>query len=160
MTGSNTIQHIKILTGIAFSLGVLLLLWKLPDVLESTQSSQLLTIVEPCNLKKAHCEATDNHKSISLSVNPPSIPSMEPLTFTVRLGNLPAKTVVLELKGKEMFMGINKIQLSPLPDGITWEGTTELAVCVTGSMIWLASILAYTDSTAEPHTATFEFESP
>ncbi|BBB30175.1 hypothetical protein [Neptunomonas japonica] len=160
MTGNKTIQHIKILTGIACSLGVLILLWKLPDMLESTQSSRLLTVVEPCDLKQSDCKAKYDKKSISLNVSPSFIPSMAPLTFTVVLDNIQAKTVILELKGKEMFMGINKVQLSPLPDGITWKGTTELAVCVTGSMVWLASVLTYTDSTTEPHKATFEFESP
>lgn len=160
MRGNKTIQHIKLLIGVAFSLGVLVLLWKLPDMLEDSQSPNLLTVTEPCDLKQSHCEAIYGKKRISLKVNPPSIPPMMPLTFTVTLDSIQAKTVVLELKGKDMFMGINKIKLSPLPDGITWEGTTELAVCVTGSMVWLASILTYTDSTAASNKATFEFESP
>ncbi len=160
MTGSKTIQHIKMLTVIALSLGVLILLWKLPDMIESSQSSKLLTVVEPCDLKQSHCKAVAGKRSISLKVNPPSIPSMAPLTFTVTLDSIQAKTVVLELKGKEMFMGINKIKLSPLPDGVTWEGTTELAVCVTGSMLWLASIFTYTDPSVASNKATFEFESP
>ncbi|WP_293267786.1 hypothetical protein [Neptunomonas sp.] len=160
MTGSKVIKHIKVLVGIAFSLGILVCLWLLPDMLEKKQSSKLLTVAEPCNLQHSHCRATHEEKSISLKVTPPSIPSMAPLTFTVTLDNIQAKTVILELKGKKMFMGINKIPLSPLPDGITWEGTTELAVCVTGTMVWLASILTYADATAEPNKATFEFESP
>lgn len=55
-----------------------------------------------------------------------------------------------------MFMGVNQIPMTQQPDG-TWQATTELAVCTTGKMVWLANIIIER-ANQRPVKATFEFE--
>lgn len=158
MPKSKTAQLIKALAGITLLAGVLLLLLKLPDILDEQQQSILFLIPENCDLNTAPCTANKGSKSISLAITPQKIASLVPLTFSVTLTNIDAQSVVLDIQGKDMFMGINQIKLSPSPDGKTWKGVTELAVCTTNTMFWRASVLAYPNETATPDKATFEFE--
>jgi hypothetical protein len=55
-----------------------------------------------------------------------------------------------------MFMGINQIDMKKVNDN-TWSGSIEMAVCTTGSMTWLASLLIHDESLAYPTRAEFEF---
>lgn len=158
MAKSKTRQLISALTGIILLAGVLLFLLKLPDILAKPQPPMLYALAENCDLNTAPCTATKGKKSISVAITPEKISSLVPLVFSVTLTNINAQSVVLDLQGKDMFMGINQIKLSPASDGNTWEGTAELAVCTTNTMFWRASILAYPDETSNPEKATFEFE--
>lgn len=152
-------QRIKVISGIVLLLGVLLFLLMLPEIIQKQQQPVLFLISEPCDLKETSCTATKGNKSISLEITPGNIASLVPLTFLVTLKNIQAQSVVLDIKGKEMFMGINQIKLLPTSGENMWTGTTELAVCTTGMTTWTASILAYPDQSTEPEIATFEFES-
>ncbi|SFG95090.1 hypothetical protein [Neptunomonas qingdaonensis] len=151
-------QLISALMGIATLVGILLLLLKLPDILSESQPPVLYSLAEGCDLNNGPCTASQGNKSISVAITPEKISSLVPLVFSVTLTNINAQSVILDLQGKDMFMGINQIKLSPASDGNTWEGTAELAVCTTNTMFWRASILAYPDETSNPEKATFEFE--
>jgi len=109
-----------------------------------------------CLLQAETCHATLDDKTLSLSVEPKKIATLVPLTFNVKINNISASKVVLDLNGKEMFMGINRTILHQVSDS-NWEGITELAVCTTGEMIWEASVKIYNQSDSTPLTATFEF---
>ncbi len=158
MATNKTKQLITALSGIVILAGVLFFLLKLPEILDESQRSMVFSLAENCDLNTAPCTASDGDKSISLAITPQQIASLVPLTFSVSLTNIDAHSVVLDIQGKDMFMGINQIKLSPSSDGKAWEGVTELAVCTTDSMFWKASILVYPDATAIPDKATFEFE--
>jgi hypothetical protein len=169
MLSNQTYQLLKIVAGIFAFSAVLLALWKLPEILNKEQKQHVFSIIKPCDLKQAPCTAAQGNKSIFLEVAPKNIASLMPITFTVTLKNIEAHTVVLDITGKDMYMGINQIKLTPrvnnslsteaVWEGTVWSGTTELAICTTGSMLWQAAVLTYPDQTSEPNIATFEFES-
>lgn len=158
MVKSRATQRISALIGAVLLAGVLFFLVKLPDILVEPQQPILFALTESCDLNTAQCTASQDNKSISLAITPQRIASLVPLVFSVTLTNINAQSVVLDIQGKDMFMGINQIKLSPSADGKTWEGTTELAVCTTNTMFWRASISAYPDETSDPDKAIFEFE--
>lgn len=158
MATNKTKQIFSALSGIVALAGVLFFLLKLPEILDESKQPMAFSLEENCDLNTAPCTASDGNKSISLKITPQKIASLVPLVFSVSLTNIEAQNVVLDIQGKDMFMGINQIQLSPSSDGKTWEGVTELAVCTTNSMFWQASILVYPNATAAPDKATFEFE--
>lgn len=159
MIDSKTTQHIRILIMITLLSGILFFLLKLPIILSDLQQSIPFTTSENCDLKKTKCIAVKGDRSISLEIIPKNIGSLVPLTFSVTLHNIEAQSILLDIQGKEMYMGINQIKLSPASGKNNWIGTTELAICTTGMMTWNASVLAYSDQSAEPDIATFEFES-
>ena len=47
--------------------------------------------------------------------------------------------VWVDLQGVDMFMGVNQFEL--VHTGNAWQGITELAVCTTGKMRWLARVI-------------------
>ncbi len=55
-------------------------------------------------------------------------------------------------------MGINQTEMSYDSNAKDWIATTELAVCVTGSMIWQVRIKILAEDHLKPINATFEFE--
>ncbi|SIS59781.1 hypothetical protein [Neptunomonas antarctica] len=174
MLSNQTYQLLKIVAGIFAFSAVLLVLWKLPQILDKEETPHTFSVIEPCDLKQAACTATQGNKSITLEARPKNIVSLMPINFTVKLKNIEAHTVVLDITGKDMYMGINQIKLTPRTDDsysketvsdgtdtkeTVWEGTTELAICTTGSMLWQAAVLTYPDPTSKSQIATFEFES-
>lgn len=132
-----------------------LVLW-LPGQLEQTPVHSSLPS-PACLISSTPCVSQKDEQSITMFVQDDTIKSMQPLTFTVQLDNILADSVLLDLKGRDMYMGINQVQLSPVVDQPgTWQGTTELAVCVTGEMRWFAQVVAQTASGSI--STQFEFD--
>lgn len=82
---------------------------------------------------------------MTLSVDADEIRSMRPLNFTLKLDGIDASEIMLDLKGIDMNMGINQSHFIPVTNKEgQWRTTTELAVCVTGTMRWRANVIART----------------
>lgn len=136
---------------------VLVLIWQLPKLLTPATSADTLQLhAAGCLLNHHRCSAREKEQQVELSVEADTIQSLTPLPFVAALSGLEADTVTLVLEGKEMFMGVNQIPMTQQPDG-TWQATTELAVCTTGKMVWLANIIIER-ANQRPVKATFEFE--
>lgn len=116
----------------------------LPTLLQDAPpKSRILQAAPGCELSQRFCSAQLEQQQIQLKINSPEISSAAPLVFEVALTNVKADQVMLDLKGRDMYMGLNQVMLSRVP-GTTdrWHGETTLAVCTTGKMTWVSSIIA------------------
>ena len=137
---SNILQ-IGIILAIAVGLGFTLYL---PTLLQDTPpQSRTLQTAPGCDLTHSSCSAVSGQQQILLTINSAKISSATPLQFEVKLSNIQADQVMLDLKGQDMYMGLNQVMLNKVP-GTTdrWQGETTLAVCTTGKMTWISSIIA------------------
>ena len=97
----------------------------------------------------------DGVRSLEFELAPRQARSLEPLEFRVRTEGMDTTTVNIQLEGRDMYMGINQLQLQPVPgEPGLWRGIGELAVCTTGEMIWQARVQAAGSSNLN---ALFEF---
>lgn len=119
----------------------------LPGLVQQGQLQGDIQLPEPdCEITAPGCKTQQDQLSVAMQLDSGRVRAATPLTFTVELENIPAQSVMVDLQGKDMYMGINQIQLSPVEGNPgTWQGSTELAVCVTGEMTWQARVLAATD---------------
>jgi hypothetical protein len=151
--------NLKTITGLLLTLGAIIIIWKLPHFLSQTNTPAVreLRSEAQCDLTKGACYAKLDEIEITLSIEPKQFSSLKPLFFTAEISGLDVTEAILDLQGKEMYMGINQTPLTLNPNTRVWTGVTELAVCTTGSMIWQASIIARENDQTTPIKATFEF---
>ncbi len=122
-----------------------LLIWQLPRLAEHwlaepAQDVEVLTAA-PCDLNQSSCSASNGRVSVSFGLTPVPIRSLQTLTADLRLDGLQADRIQLSLEGRDMYMGLNQIALTPGALPGQWLGSTELAVCTTGRMIWRARLI-------------------
>lgn len=109
-----------------------------------------------CDLHRAPCSLRlPEGGRISLSLAPRPIPVAQPLTVEVVLSDLVADAVAVDFSGVEMSMGYNRQALRPAGQG-RFVGQATLPVCVTGRMLWQATVLVEKGSTRI--AAPFRFE--
>lgn len=135
------ILQIGIIMAITVGLGFTLYL---PTLLQDTPpQSRILQTAPGCKLGQTFCGATAGQQQIQLKIENDEIRSATPLQFEVKLSNIEADQVMLDLKGQAMYMGLNQVMLNKVP-GTTdrWQGEATLAVCTTGKMTWISSIIA------------------
>lgn len=156
---------VRIGLGLVASMLVLVLLWQLPDWLDQPETPPVILDLSHCDLaQQRRCLLRlDQQTQVLLTVandNGPSVPirSLQPLTFKATLTGIEATHLRLDLKGKEMYMGINQTPMSRQPHTQHWQGSTELAVCTTGEMIWQAWLHIDRGPLAAPINAVFEFK--
>lgn len=128
------------------------------DIIEEGQQADSVRIPPlPCDLHTGACIASRGNQQLQLRVTPGPLASLKPLEVEVRLQQLDARQVMLDLQGVDMYMGLNQIHLTQdeeRPD--IWRGTTELAVCTTGEMTWRASV--YVDTPDNVYSTAFDFD--
>ncbi|MDI6749183.1 MAG: hypothetical protein QMD73_03260 [Rhodocyclaceae bacterium] len=94
-----------------------------------------------CDLHRAPCTASlPGGGRLSFSLSPRPIPVATPLDVEVALEGLEAERVKVDFAGVEMSMGYNR----PTLRAITAQrhvGQATLPVCVTGRMLWQATVL-------------------
>lgn len=80
----------------------------------------------------------------------------EIVQFSLQLEGIQPESVALQLEGRDMYMGINRLQLEEAADqpGL-WLGSTELAICTTHLMQWQARVEAQAGTA--PVIAHYEF---
>lgn len=129
----------------------------LPGLIQTDNQVSALKLTNPdCSLNYGECVATLDQHEIALEIKSETIRSATPMLFEVTLDNIQADQVMLDLKGKEMFMGLNQVMLTPVagaPD--RWQGEVTLAVCTTGEMVWISSVVLEKDG--QKTKADFEF---
>lgn len=141
----------------ALLIGLGLVLY-LPSFLEPDNQASALKLTHPdCSLNNGECVAKLEQQKIALEIKSETIRSATPMLFEVTLNNITANQVMLDLKGKEMFMGLNQVMLKPVAgDPSRWQGAATLAVCTTGEMTWVASVIA--EKSGQLTQADFEFK--
>ncbi|GGK86013.1 hypothetical protein [Amphritea balenae] len=105
-----------------------------------------VSVKSDCDLKKESCKVEINDLSMTVDVLPRNINSMTPMSYTVKIEGVESESVMIDLQGTEMFMGLNQTQLTAVPGqpGL-FKGTGELGACTTGEMGWRATIVAVTE---------------
>ncbi len=98
-----------------------------------------------CDLHQTACTAAlPGGGRLIFSLTPRPIPVATPLRVEVRLEGIAAQRVKVDFAGVEMSMGYNRPTLEALsPTHHVGEAT--LPVCVTGRMLWQATVLLATD---------------
>jgi hypothetical protein len=101
--------------------------------------------VDPaCDLRAAPCSSRlPTGGTVTLSVEPRSIPVMEPVWLEVRVEGARASGVEVDIAGVDMNMGYNRPTLQPQADG-RFLGQTTIPVCVRSRMDWEAKVLIRT----------------
>lgn len=128
------------------------------DMIEDMQQVDSIRLPPlPCDLHNGACIASRGNQQLQLSITPGPITSLTPLEIEVRLQQLEARQVILDLQGVEMYMGLNQVTLVQDPERQhIWRGVTELAVCSTGEMTWRAQVLVDTED--QLYSTEFDFD--
>jgi hypothetical protein len=94
-----------------------------------------------CDLHKRACAAAlPGGGRVELSILPRPIPMVTTLQVEVRTAGVEAPRVEVDFAGVDMNMGINRPALAPAGPGLH-RGEAALPVCVTGNMVWQATVL-------------------
>ncbi|MCP4993097.1 MAG: hypothetical protein GY934_04830 [Gammaproteobacteria bacterium] len=97
-----------------------------------------------CDLRAGPCTGTlSDGRSITLEIEPKSIPVMKPLQFTVRLQGLAAKGIEIDFQGVDMNMGYNRPKLTAMHHRL-FKGEGVLPICTRTAMEWEARVLVQT----------------
>jgi hypothetical protein len=94
-----------------------------------------------CDLQQGSCSAPlPEGGRLAFSLMPHPIPVTTPLEMEVRLEGLAADKVAVDFAGVSMNMGFNRLGLNSTGAG-RFTGQATLPVCVTGRMVWQATVL-------------------
>ncbi len=127
----------------------------LPPLLTASQPPSLIT--EPgCDLSDSPCASRAGEQSMLLELSSGPAQAGRTVEFSLQLQAIPAQAIWLQLEGRDMYMGINRLQLQQADDtpGL-WRGATELAICTTERMLWQVRVEALAPTS--PITAIYEF---
>ncbi len=99
-----------------------------------------------CDLRQGPCTSTPfEGAAVSLSIEPRSIPVVQPLQLEVVVENLDPQEVTVDFSGVDMNMGFNRASLEARGGG-RHVGTAMLPVCVRSRMEWEATVMLETGS--------------
>ncbi len=92
-----------------------------------------------CDLGAGPCQQSLAGGSVVFSIEPGEIPLMKPLALAVATEGLAVAGVVVEIRGLNMDMGLNRTVLTRSGDG-PWRGETILPICSQRQMEWEAAV--------------------
>ena len=92
-----------------------------------------------CDLRTAPCRQAVASGWVSFSISPREIPLMQTLSLLVSTEGIEVDEVVVEVRGLNMAMGLNRTRLIQASDGL-WSGETILPVCSQRKMEWEAAV--------------------
>ncbi|MFZ4539441.1 hypothetical protein [Propionivibrio sp.] len=117
--------------------------------------------IEPvagCDLHKQACLAEiPGGGRIELSITPHPIPVVQPLQVSVTISGVVANKVEIDFAGVTMNMGYNRRALSADGNG-RYASEAMLPVCITGRMLWRATLVLETGR--QRIAVPFLFEAP
>lgn len=117
-----------------------------------------LTPAEGCDLNQQACHADiPGGGRIELAISPHPIPVIRPLQATATFTGLSPARVELDFAGVAMDMGLNRVTLAAAGAG-RYTGETTIPVCITGRMLWRATLVVETDR--QRIAVPFKFEAP
>lgn len=94
-----------------------------------------------CDLHQGPCTATlPGGGQVRLSITPRPIPTVKPLEIEVQAAGIEPRKVEIDFAGVVMNMGYNRTALAAAGPG-RYAGSASLPVCITGGMLWQATLL-------------------
>lgn len=100
--------------------------------------------IEPdaaCSLLERPCHVSlPDGGRIELSLGNRPVPLLKPFSLQVKADNLTVDRVTIDFAGVDMNMGYNRSELQAGDNGV-FSGQATLPLCVTGSMLWQATVL-------------------
>lgn len=121
-------------------LGIVLLIWASQRFLDTKS-------VTGCNINSGQCNVVSNDVQYRFTLGPMPAKSLNNMTLTAETNLSGVNRVWVDLQGADMYMGVNQFELNEVSS--VWQGVTQLAVCTTGTMTWLAKVIFETDSGQE-----------
>ena len=135
---------------------LLALITQLPALLAPPEASTQILQAKACDLNSRACSAEGDGVQLTFALTPRPIRPAQPLMAELRLSGIQASKVRLSLEGRDMYMGINQIELKAGNEPGQWVGNTSLAVCTTGRMVWRAHLII--EQGNRTLTTAFDFE--
>ncbi|MBX3648905.1 MAG: hypothetical protein KF766_14655 [Rhodocyclaceae bacterium] len=99
-----------------------------------------LPLVEGCRLDRQACASSLPGGGRVVVALEAADASPSPMRISVSVDGAQADHVEVGFQGVDMNMGLHVLQLAPAGEG-RFAGETTLPVCVTGRMIWQATVL-------------------
>lgn len=96
---------------------------------------------QACNLHTESCIAQMGDATVVLKISPHPIPIARPLGIEVLLENIDAEKVELDISGINMYMGYNRVSLTPTDKAGRYIGTSMLAFCTNKKMQWQITLM-------------------
>lgn len=125
--------------------------------LQLPRADMPLPLVADCRLDRQICSAAlPDGGRLEVSLEPRPVSTITPIRVSVSIAGLPAGRVEVEFQGVDMNMGLHRLPLVSAGSG-RFSGETTLPVCVTGQMVWQATILIEADR--KNISVPFRFES-
>ncbi len=108
--------------------------------------AQLTLDIDPdCDLRAGPCGTqTPGGGKVSFSIEPRSIPVIQPLQLQVVTEQMKVSSVEVDFSGVDMYMGFNRVKLKAMGNG-RFVGEGRIPVCVRDAMEWDAKVLMTTD---------------
>jgi hypothetical protein len=108
---------------------------------QAPESVYVLALDPQCDLQGGPCALVlPGGGRIELEITPRPIRVLEPMTLSVRLEGLAARTVEVDFSGVDMYMGYNRFALHPQSEGL-YTGEGVLPICTEQRMPWEANVL-------------------
>lgn len=136
------------------TLALLLLVGALGAALWLQQASDTKANVVDCDLLGGPCEFETPEGLASLELIPLPISSAAPFQLSVSYPGDAPDSVWVDLQGKEMYMGVNQVNL--LQRGSVWQAEANLGICTTGTMRWVLNLILEQSDGQEVYQ--FEFD--
>lgn len=115
-----------------------------------------LPVVEGCRLDREACAAAlPGGGRVEIALAPRPVPTSRPMRVVVTVAGTQPDGVEVSFQGVDMNMGLHRLPLAG--DGGRYVGETTLPVCVTGRMVWQATVKLETGR--KDITVPFRFES-
>lgn len=92
-----------------------------------------------CDLRVAPCRQALAGGWVTFSISPREIPLMQTLGLLVSTEGVAIDAVVVEIRGLNMAMGLNRTGLIQAGEGL-WSGETILPLCSQRAMEWEAAV--------------------
>lgn len=100
---------------------------------------------QTCNLHKSACITQHDKQKVILDIYPKPIPIARMFKVRVKLENLYAENIQLDIAGVNMYMGYNRVTLRPvLGQPGLYEGQSMLAFCTNKTMQWQFTVMIKT----------------
>lgn len=117
-----------------------------------------LAAISGCDLNHSACTADlPGGGRVELAITPRPVPLVKPLQIVASISGVAADRVDIDFSGQSMDMGYKRQTLSADGQG-RYRGETMLPVCVSGRMVWQATLII--ESRRQRIAVPFLFEAP
>ena len=103
------------------------------------QAPTRVEAVVGCDLRAGPCQQSVAGGRVKLSITPAQIPLMKPLRLVLSTEDIAVTGVVVEIRGLNMEMGLNRTRLERT-GASDWSGETILPICSQRGMEWEAAV--------------------